>query len=255
MSEVRSLKFPRQLFDAAPAPERALYLMASQLWNDVLILSRQMMICQTPADVGTSDAEAKARLAAQVLNLRMLASRLHEGKSFYTRLKGVLRTWKQDLPEEAVSAIMSLTRYFDGNGSPLSVLRRKIGFHSDYEFIVASLGDIGETHIEEFIGDTVLNTIFMSGETANIAALPSIVEGATAREALNRLTGDCLQAMEWTYDACQGYHRWFLNRYVLPHVPAIEDGPLVDLTDAPRFEELRFRFFANADGLVEAMTP
>lgn len=255
MAEVRSLKFPRQLFDAAPAPERVLYLMASQLWNDVLILSRQMMICQTPANAETSDAEAKARLAAQLLNLRLLASRLHEGEKFYRRLKGVLRTWQEDLPGEAVSAIKSITKYFDGNNSPLSVLRRKIGFHSDYDFIMASLGDIGETHLEEFIGDVTLNTIFMSGETANIAALPSIVDGASASEALKRLIGDCLQAMAWTYDACQGYHRWFLNRYVLLHVSAIEDGPLVDLTDAPAFEDLRFRFFANTDGLIETMRP
>ena len=228
--------------------------MASQLWNDVLILSRQMMICQTPANSEASNAEAKARLAAQILNLRLLASRLHEGEKFYRHLKGVVRTWQEDLPDEAVSAIKSLTKYFDGNNSPLSILRRKIGFHSDYKFIMASLGDIGETHLEEFVGDTILNTIFMSGEIANIAALPSIVSGASASEALKRLVGDCLQAMAWTYDACQGYHRWFLNCYVLPHIPTIEDGPLVDLTDAPAFEDLRFRFFANADGLIQAMT-
>lgn len=254
MTEVRSLRFPIQLFDAAPAPERVLYLMASQLWNDVLILSRQMMICQTPANTEASDAEAKARLAAQLLNLRLLASRLHEGEKFYRRLKRVLRTWQEDLPDEAVSAIKSITKYFDGNSSPLSVLRRKIGFHSDHDFIMASLGDIGETHLEEFIGDVTLNTIFMSGETANIAALPSIVGGESASGALKRLISDCLQAMAWTYDACQGYHRWFLNRYVLPHVPAIKDGPLVDLTDAPAFKDLRFRFFANTEGLIEAMT-
>lgn len=255
MSEVRSLRFPIHLFDAAPAAERVLYLMASQLWNDVLILSRQMMICQTPANIEASGAEAKARLAAQLLNLRLLASRLHEGEKFYRRMKGVLRTWQKDLPVEAVSAIKSITKYFEGNSSPLSVLRRKIGFHSDYDFIMASLGDISETHIEEFIGDVTLNTIFMSGETANIAALPSIVEGATASEALKRLVSDCLQAMAWTYDACQGYHHWFLNRYILPHVPAIEEGPLVDMTDAPAFEDLRFQFFVDAESLIEPVTP
>lgn len=255
MVEVRSVRFPRQLFDAASTPERVLYLMASQLWNDVLILTRQMLICQTPANKDVNAAEAKARLAAQILNLRLLASRLHEGQSFYTHLKRTVPTWKKDLPDEAVLAIKSLNKYFSGNGSPLSVLRRKIGFHSDYDFIMSSLGDIGETHLEEFIGDTILNTIFMSGEVANIAALPLITNDGSSREALNRLIGDCLRAMEWTYDACQGYHSWFLNRYVFPHVATIEDGTLVDLTGAPNFEDLRFQFFANADSLVEAMTP
>lgn len=64
-----------------------------------------------------------------------------------------------------------------------------------------------------------------------------------------------LQAMAWSYVARQCYHHSFLNRDILPHVPAIKEGPLVDMTDAPAFEDLRFRFFATAEGLIESIPP
>jgi len=253
MTEVYSLKFDKALFDAAPARQRAAYLMASQLWNDVNILSRQMLICQNPADNDCSHAEKSAQLAAQILYLRFLAGRLHEGQSFYKCLKSVLPSWKADLPEQAVSAIKSLNTYFNGNNSTITRLRKKVGFHADFDMFEESLLHIEGPHIEEFIGNTAANTLFMSAEIANLAALPSIVGTQTRREGLNTLIKDCLQAMGWTYDACQGYHQWFLAAYVFPHVSLQTEGSLVDMTGMPAFEDLRFQFFANFDGLSSSL--
>jgi hypothetical protein len=253
MTEVYSLKFDKALFDTAPVRQRAAYLMASQLWNDVNILSRQMLICQTPANSDCSHAEKSARLAAQILNLRFLAGRLHEGQSFYTNLKSALPSWKKDLPDQAVSAISLLNKYFSSNNSTITRLRKKIGFHADFDMFEESLSYIEGPHIEEFIGDTAANTLFMSAEIANLAALPRIIGTQTRREGLNTLIKDCLQAMEWTYDACHGYHQWFLNAYVFPHVSRQNGGSLVDMTGMPAFEDLRFQFFANFDSLASSL--
>lgn len=245
MTEVHSLKSEKALFDAAPAPQRALYLMTSQLWNDVIILTRQMLSCQVPEGTYVIDAERKARLAAQILDLRLLASCLHEGQSFYKRLKRVLPGWKHELSEGAVTAIASLHSYFSGNDAPLTRLCKKIRFHADYDVFEESLGHLEGPHLEELVGDTAANTLFLSGEAANLAALPWIARTNTRREGLSLLLADAARATEWTYDACHGYHEWFLNEYVFPRSRPGVELSAVDLHDVPVFEAVHFRFFAD----------
>lgn len=252
MTEVHSLKFEKAVFDAAPAPQRALYQMTSQLWNDVIILTRQTLSCQVPMGADVIDAERKARLAAQILNLRLLASRLHEGQSFYKRLKRVLPGWKQVLSEGAVTAIGSLHSYVSSNDALLTRLRKKIGFHADFDVFEEGLRHLEGPHLEELIGDTAANTLFMSGEAANLAALPWIARTDTRREGLSLLLADATKATAWTYDACHGYHEWFLNEYVFPRTRPGVEVSAVNLGGVPDFEMLRFRFFADFDSVAMA---
>ena len=59
MSSAFRYAFPRELFDRAPKPERVGYLMLGQLWNDTIILTRQMLLAHNKPAGGAQPASLR----------------------------------------------------------------------------------------------------------------------------------------------------------------------------------------------------
>ena len=76
MAEIFRFAYPREIFDRAPEPHRLGYLLLGQLWNDSVILTRQLLTARTKPPEGRSDPDMHGQIATEFLNLRLLASRL-----------------------------------------------------------------------------------------------------------------------------------------------------------------------------------
>lgn len=248
MSSAFRYAFPRELFDRAPKPERVGYLMLGQLWNDTIILTRQMLLARNKPAGGRAEHDIHAQIAIELLNLRMLASRLHEGASLMKKIGLFLKSWKDELEPDAVAAAEKLRKYFSSGAAPLSRLRNKMGFHQDQALAEQSLETLGEPELIDYHGQNYINTIYMSAEALNLRGLAHLVGSDSAREALNLLAEDALRAMSWTYDACQGYHSWFLQKHVVPHHP-FEQGRMIPLDDALSLDDVQLPFFLNVDAM------
>lgn len=159
-----------------------------------------------------------------------------------------LKTWKTELEPDAVAAADQLRKYFSNGAAPLSRLRNKMGFHQDQALAEESLETLGEPELIDYHGEQQLNTIYLSAEALNLRGLAHLFGTDTAREALNLLAGDAFRAMSWTYDACQGYHSWFLQKHVVPHHP-FELRQLISLDEALAIDKVQLPFFLNADAM------
>jgi hypothetical protein len=224
--------------------------MLGQLWNDTIILTKQMLLARNSPAGGRAQHDIHAQIAVELLNLRMLASRLHEGANLMKKLGQFLEEWKQELSPDAVAAVGNLRKYFSNGSAPLSRLRNKMGFHQDHALAEQSVETLGEEELVDYHGQYYVNTIYMSAEALNLRGLAHILGIETAREALNLLIGDALQAMSWTYDACQGYHSWFLEKHIVPYHP-FERGQAIPLDRALAFDDVQTPFFLNVDALKE----
>jgi hypothetical protein len=248
MSSAFRYAFPTELFDQAPKPERVGYLMLGQLWNDTIILTKQMLLARNKPPGGRAEHDLHAQAAIELLNLRMLASRLHEGAGLMKKLGLFLKDWKKELEPGAVAAADNLRKYFSNGAAPLSRLRNKMGFHQDQALAEEALETLGEPELIDYHGEHYVNTIYMSAEALNLRGLAHLLVTETAREALNLLAADALKAMSWTYEACQGYHSWFLQKHIVPHHP-FDLGRPISLDKALVIDEVRLPFFLN----IEAM--
>lgn len=250
MAEVYRYAFSRALFDQAPENHRLGYLMLGQLWNDCIILTRQLLAVRNKPPEGKSDLEMHAQIASELLNLRLLASRLHEGASLLRRLGTFSQTWKKDLDAETVAAVGRVLRYFADGEAPLSRLRNKMGFHQDSGVAQAALDTIGDDELVDYHGRFYATTLYMSAEALNLRALAVLLGTDTAREALNRLAEDALQILSDTNNVCQGYHRWFLDTHIVPQHP-LSEGQIIQLNGVLAHDEVMIPFFVNFDRLKD----
>ncbi len=248
MTAVFRYAFPRALFDKAPKSERVGYLMLGQLWNDTIILTKQMLLARNKPAGGRAEHDMHAQIAIELLNLRMLASRLHESAGLMKKLGLFLKGWKEELEPDAVAAVDNLRKYFSNGSAPLSLLRNKMGFHQDHALAEQSIETLGEEELIDYHGQYYVNTIYMSAEALNLRGLAHLLGTGTVREALNLLAEDALKAMSWTYDACQGYHSWFLQKHMVPFHP-FEKGEQIALGDAPAIDDIQLPFFADVEDL------
>jgi len=231
--------------------------MLGQLWNDSIILTRQLLVARNLPPEGRSDHDTYAQIATELLNLRLLASRLHEGAALFRKLGEFSRTWKDELPEDAVDAVKRILTYFASKSAPLSRLRNKMGFHQDRDLAKASLDSIGDEELVDYHGQFYATTLYMSAEALNLRALMHLLEAGTAREALNILSDDAQRILGDTNKTCQGYHSWFLQTHITPHHP-LAKGEIIPLVGAPAFEDVVVPFFVNFDNLkarVDARSP
>lgn len=252
MTPIFRFAFPLELFSGVPKPHRLGYLMLGQLWNDAVILTKQMLLARNKPPGGITDHDQAAQISVEFLNLRLLASRLHEGANLFRAMGTFSKSWKTELDPGTVAAIGTIKSYFDGNKAPLSRLRNKIGFHQDRDLAQEAMDTIADPELFDYRGQHFANTVFVSAEVLSLRSLAILLDVATTREALDVLAADVLKVVGWTYAACQGYHDWFLNLHILPHHP-LENGTMLDLS-APAFGDILVPFFADMAEVAERVS-
>ena len=189
-----------------------------------------------------------AQIAIELLSLRLLASRLHEGAELLRGLGDFSRSWKSELPVDAVEAVKRVRRYFANANAPLSRLRNKMGYHQDADIAQAALGTIGDEELVDYHGQYFATTLYMSAEALNLRAIAVLLDTDTAREALNILAEDALKMLGDTNLACQGYHGWFLENHIIPWHP-LKRGEIIDLVGVPDHDAVIVPFFVSFDKL------
>lgn len=246
MSTIFKFAYPREIFDRAPEQHRLGYLLFGQLWNDSILLTRQLLTARNKPAEGRSDEDMHGQIAAEFLNLRLLASRLSEGFELLKKLGTFLPTWKTDLDDDAVAAIKAIRQYFDKKDAPLRLLRNSLGFHQDVELAKQSLNGIVDTEMVDYRGQFFATTLFMSAETLHLRALAILFDMESSRDALNLLADHVQRMLGQFYRVCQGYHDWFMMLHVVP-VFGLENGQMILLDDAPKADDIVTPFFVNFD--------
>lgn len=250
MTEVFKFAYPREIFDRAPEQHRLGYLLLGQLWNDSILLTRQLITARTKPPEGRSDEDTHGQIASEFLNLRFLGARLSEGAELLKELGTFLPSWKQDLPEDAVAAVKKIRRYFDKKQAPLRLLRNKLGFHQDVELARQSLDGIADSELVDYRGQFFATTLFMSAEVLHLRALALLLEIDSSKEALNVVAEDVMTLLSEFHCVCQGYHGWFMATHVLPEF-GLDHGEVLSLANAPLIEDVVTPFFANFDTMKE----
>ncbi|HEX4738816.1 MAG TPA: hypothetical protein VH331_14775 [Allosphingosinicella sp.] len=245
MAEIYRYAFPRSLFDQAPEGHRFGYLMLGQLWNDCIILTRQLLTARNQPPEGRSDLDLHGQIVTELVNLRFLAGRLHEGAALLRKLGTFSRTWEEEVTPDAVEAAKRVKRYFATSSAPLSRLRHKLGFHQDEEVARAALGTISDEELIDYHGEYYATTLYMSAQALDLRALSSLL-GTTAREALNILSEDAISMLGDTNVICQAYHSWFLLKYIVPHHP-LGEGQRIHLDGVPDHDAIVVPFFVSFD--------
>ncbi len=248
MATIFKFAYPREIFDRAPEQHRLGYLLLGQLWNDSLLLTRQLLTARTKPVEGRSDEDMHGQIAAEFLNLRLLASRLSEGFELLKELGTFLPTWKIDLGDDAVAGTKAIRQYFDKKDAPLRLLRNKLGFHQDVALAKQSLDGIADTDMIDYRGQFFATTLFMSAETLHLRALAILFDMESSRDALNLLSYDVQRMLGEFYRVCQGYHDWFMTLHVVP-VFGLENGQLISLDGAPKADDIVTPFFVNFDDM------
>lgn len=251
MTPIFRFGFPMKLFSVAPKPHRLGYLMLGQLWNDTVVLTKQMLTARNKPAEGISQHDQHAQIAVEFLNLRLLASRLHEGANLFRGMGQFSRDWEKELNPGAVKAAGCIKSYFASKQAPLSLLRNRIGFHQDRSLAEEAIDTISDDELFDYRGQHFANTVFISAEVLSLRSLAILLEMPTTREALDVLATDVLTVIGWTYAACQGYHDWFLARHILPHHP-LENGTMLNLS-APSFGDILVPFFADMAEMAETV--
>jgi hypothetical protein len=248
VSEILKFAYPREIFDRAPESHRLGYLLFGQLWNDSIILSRQLLTARTKPPAGRSDPDMHGQIATEFLNLRLLASRLSEGFELLKEMGRFLPSWKSDLSEEAVDGMQAIRSYFNQSEAPLRLIRNKLGFHQDVALARQSLAGIGEDELVDYRGRFYATTLFMSAEALHLRALAILFGVESSREALSILAEDSLRLLGEFNKVCQGYHDWFMGAHILPEFGP-ERAERISLESAPAIEDIVTPFFANFAGM------
>lgn len=129
-------KFPiRSLATISPG-RRAVFLLATKIANELLLLQRLTIVHENGFTTSTSDdIERDCQNAMLFMALVLLAGKTFEA---HKSLSSFGRLWRQGgeiaLDEDGRRAKAELDRAL-GNGSPLSAIRNRIAFHYDAEIL------------------------------------------------------------------------------------------------------------------------
>ena len=99
--------------DRIPHDERVFYLMASQLSNDLNVLAKLLWFASNhPAD---DDVRTRVGTVQELLIIKMMAGRLHEGRVLLNKAFSAKRLWgkyKNDLSPKGRESFEQINRYF-----------------------------------------------------------------------------------------------------------------------------------------------
>jgi hypothetical protein len=246
MATIYRVELTRAHLDKIPHDERIFYLMASQLANDLNVITK-LLIFAANGVIKSSDQVQHHVATTQVLFfVKMMAGRLHEGKrllgsAFFS--KGLWTKYKDDLPPDARANLEEINRYF-GKENMIDKIRNKFAFHSDLDVIEEMFANAPENapfidyHAFRYKGDS----LYYGAEALTMNAMLKIIGETDPRAAVQRLTREPGRIAALFIDFIQSFGALMLTRFIgltQEHLEArkvnVGDGPVIDDVTLPHF--------------------
>lgn len=229
--EVHSLAYTKGDLDKAPSDERMFYIMAGSVANDLAILHKALLAAKDTQSFGNAIAKQGNSVVTGFI-LRMLSGRLVEAWKLTRSNKELIsESYHHDLTSDAQKAYSSICEYFT-NGSLLTKVRNKLGFHHDRDLVeqaYASLDAYDELgdYMNVFSG----NTLFYTVEIMHIEVLKKL-SGLDAEEAIPLWLDDALDQSKNFLSFLGGWALVFVNR----HLPSAMGSLIAECETVPAID-------------------
>jgi hypothetical protein len=160
---VQRFRFEARDLAEMPEPERVFAVFLGHIANEINILQRLIMMAHN-LDDDPGDAETQGRTAQTMCLLRVLVGKLNEAHETIQRryLKAGLESKLEgEFDEHVRASIQKFLTYFANPGNNTNVLRKKIAFHNDWEFVRQNVKSLpGDAALFLYSDGTVGNTLF-----------------------------------------------------------------------------------------------
>ena len=144
-----------------PENERTCFLMAGHLANEILFLSKLLVITQVRPEGETAQ---KAELTQSLFVIRMISGKLFEGwHSIRRSYHGtqVSRNYNDDLGDQAQSSLRFLGQYFANRDNLIASVRNNYAFHYSPDRLINVIDELIEGNENVmYIGDTHLSSLY-----------------------------------------------------------------------------------------------
>lgn len=208
-NEAYRAKLPYEALAKLPDAQIGFLLTATRIANDVLLLQRVLIACETNRNAGDAD-EVHASTGAWFSLVTMLAGKLWEG---HAALSKYAKLWRPGAPlalsKEVEDARKALNTHF-ANGSPLYVVRNKSAFHYDTKEVLSAevsafkAQTAGTGDMEWIMGSELVNTLYAFSTASNgFATLDAAFPNKSRQEQMDgiydvtidaaRIMGDFIQ--------------------------------------------------------------
>ncbi len=248
--EIYPLRYTAGDLAAVPEDDALFFLMCGQLQNDIVILSRQVILARM--EDGSPEPVRMAAMTVNLVNMRMLAGRLAEGWDLIRdRFQRLFREYGDVITPAAVADLKSLNVYF-ANDCLIRTLRNKIAAHIDQAVMRdAYKGIEAERNFTDYLARMEGNTIFYSGEILMVEAIHRLVQGADLQASLNALGEEVIRIARLEGSVVREYLRAFAQRHLEPQLRALVKGKIV-IEDQPLFDDFIAPVFLAGDDEREA---
>jgi len=233
---------PKAQLDAAPDTERAFFLLAGFVCDEVMLLIRLMLSCMPSDQCGVREQRAQN---AQVLILNALLSGvLYEGWCllrktwFVDEVFG--KEYESQMPEASTNALEIIKKYF-GRDNVIKTARNKFAFHLDPGILAAGYRGVPDTEdCAWYVAKDVVNDLhYISHVVAGRALFDNISPGDPG-EGVRRLVQETTDVSDAFTLFLHGVMRVFIDRHLKGYTLETED-----VKGVPSLSTVRIPYFVR----------
>ena len=227
-----------------PAKERDFFLLAGHFANEVIFLSKLLVITQ---DQASEKIPAKAELTQALFVHKTLAGKLYEGWQMIRKYyfgTAISKDYHELLEKDAQEAIKQLNRYF-GKGNLISKVRNSYSFHYSSDKIDPTLKEMEDgDEFDMYIAEQHINSLYYVAESVINKAMLQELESNDLQTSFDKLYQDTVEVHRLLLTFIHNFMKVAAGR----HFVKTESNPVLEEIeiDLPSLEELRLPFFVNA---------
>ncbi len=230
-----------------PAKERDFFLLAGHFANEVIFLSKLLVITQ---DQASEKIPAKAELTQALFVHKTLAGKLYEGWQMirkYYLWTAISKDYDGLLEKDAQEAIKQLNRYFS-KGNLISKVRNSYSFHYGPDKIEPTLEEMEDgDELDMYIAEHHINSLYYISESIINKAMLHELKQNDLRSSFDKLFQEIVEV----YGLLLTFIHNFMTVAAGRHFVRTDSNPVLEeIENPPSLEDLRLPFFVNASSLA-----
>ena len=245
--KIQTYTISKQALMDMPAKERDFFLLAGHFANEIIFLSKLLIITRNQA---SEKIPEKAELTQALFVHKTLAGKLYEGWQMILKYyfgTAISKDYHELLEKDAQEAIKQMKRYFS-KGNFIKKVRNSYSFHYDPDKIERTLNEMEDgDELDMYIAEQHINSLYYIAESIINKAMLHELEPNDLRSSFDKLFQDIVEV--------HGLLLTFLNNFMTVaagrHFVKTDSNPVLEeMEDPPSLEDLRLPFFVNASSLA-----
>ncbi|HUC65156.1 MAG TPA: hypothetical protein VMA53_07010 [Stellaceae bacterium] len=243
MTTLYRVSLSKAQLDKIPHDERVFYLMASQLSNDLNVLAKLLFFAANHLE---DEVRTHVAMAQELLIIKMMAGRLHEGRTLLSKAfsaKGLWDKHKRDLSPKARDSFDQINKYF-GRQNVIETIRNKFAFHLDVTLIDSMYDQVPSDvpFIDYVAAEHAGHSLHFGGEWMTLAAMVNAAGGSDWRDALTKIYRETTQVSVWFCFFIQSFVGVILAKHLEMTMEDLQ-AAAIEVADDPPINEVTLPFF------------